>query len=978
MKPFLLLVAEDIIEKYGKNYAPLCFVFQNKRAGMFFRHYFAKAVGSTVWSPEVYPIEKFVSQLTGLTLADDLSLIFDLYEIYRTLYQDINHETISFDHFYSLGELILSDLNDIDANLVDTNALFANLSNLQTQTTATELLTDEQKTVLGNFWSHFEESNSSTEKKKFITLWNILPKLYNEFRNKLLTQKIAYSGLKYRHLADMLDRKEVRFPHYERFIFVGFNALNRAEEKLFSYLNYSEKASFYWDNDEYYLNNMEQEAGMFQRSNIQRIAHGVFPPLQSLNDSSKSVEVIGVPLNVGQSQLIPNLISEMCGSFDNCNESTAIVLPDENMLLPVLQAIPPEINKINISMGYPFAATNLYSLIEKFLQLQTQFSQNSKGENEYYIKDVVPLLSHPEILFKIRETASALLEKYKKENSVYIRETSITANDNRIIKLIFRRYEKSTHLLEALLNLLYELFMSGKDINQNTENSFEDEFVYQAYLSVKRLKEVFDSKQFAPELITTVRILKQTLGKLRIPFSGEPLEGIQLLGLLETRNLDFDNVIILNVNEGILPKPYSGTSVISQFLRHSFGLQTVEKADAISAYLFYRLLQRAKNIRIVYNNIVGYNSSKELSRFVLQLQYESKLNIVFKQLKQNIIPAHSHPIAVQKTEEILRTLRKYLIPDSILEKDKTTASFTGRRFSASAINMYLDCRLKFYYRYIAGIKEKNEYSDEINQLEFGNLLHKAIELIYNDFLSTRSTKQIEISDFETLLESVDSKVDKAFVEVLNQTGNENFELKGNQLIIREVIKRYAISILRTDKKHAPFSIVSLEAQKAYTGFVDFFSNDELKRAAFSATIDRIDLKNNEIRIVDYKTGNTEHHFSSVEDFFDPNRMNRKKAIFQLFLYSKLYADNDVQALPVYPVIYSVRNLHQADFDPRIFFKIKNIEIAIDGSNIQTYTTEMLKGLALVLSEIFDASVPFEQTNNQNTCEYCPYRKICNK
>lgn len=977
MKPFLQEVVDNIIKNYGKNYSHLCFVFQNKRAALFFRHYFAKSIGNTAWAPDVFPIDKLTGKLSGLTLADETGLIFDLYEIYNNLYFKQYKKNITFDDFYTLGQTILSDFNDIDANLVDTNTLFSNISDLEANENAEDKLTAEQVDTLRNFWEHFNPENNSTEKEKFAVLWKTLPLLYKQFTENLLQRRIAYRGLQYREVINLLNRREVRFPNYEVYVFVGFNALNKSEQKLFSYLKSINKALFYWDSDVYYQDSLKQEAGLFLRSNIKYLSEGVLPPFDGFNTNSKKIEVVGVPLNVGQAQLIPVLLNKMKGKIGDYSKETAVVLPDESMLLPVLQFIPSEIEKVNVSMGYPFSATNLYGFIDLFFNIQTKFSTNQNNENEYYVKDVVPLLTHPEVWYKAGNEVKELLEKIENENIVYINEKALTRSGSRIIEQAFTKYTQTSDLLIALLAILYELYMSGKEPEQDIENSIEDELIYQAYIAVKRIKEVFDSKQFTPEIITTIRILKQVFGQMNVPFSGEPLEGLQILGLLETRNLDFKNLIILSANEGILPKPYNSTSLISQFLRHSFGMQTIEKADALSAYLFYRLLQRAENIYLVYNNITGYNSSRELSRYVQQLQYESGIKIKLNQLKQNIVPAQAHTIYVEKNQYIMRQLNTYLVPANLVNPNHRTQK-SKRRFSASAINTYIDCSLKFYYRYIARIKEKISYSDEINPLQFGNLLHRAIELVYNEFIEVSGRKTIQKTDFNTLNEIVEKNIDKAFVDVLMQSENENFELKGNQLIIRDVIKKYTRSILATDKKHAPFSIVSLEVEKDYSSLVPFEVAGTEKFAAFSATIDRVDMKENQIRIVDYKTGSTNHSYSSAEDLFDRNKTNRRKAIFQLLLYSKLYSDNSQENNAVYPAIFSVRDLNNQDFDPLLYHRDKRLKTPITGLNCNLHIKEMLNGLSDVLAELYDMDIPFEQTENNDTCNYCPYRKICSR
>ncbi len=983
MIPFLKEVAQDILTKY-KDISKICIIFPNKRAGVFFRKYFGQLSGHTIWSPAIFTIDKLVQYATRMKTADRLGLIFDLYEVFRGVQNSLNRkdEDFTFDKFYHLGETILNDINELDSYLIDVKHLFANIKDVEQYGNLGDIFDEEQQKVLTQFWKHFSVENASVEKQKFMDLWEMMPLIYEKFSGELLKKKYGYNGLIYRQLYNQIQKNEVRLPKYETFIFAGFNALNKAEEPFFEYLHQNRKAIFYWDSDAYYQFDNRQEAGMFVRRNAERISNGEnWPPRSRLNNTDKNVQLVGVPLEVAQSKLIPYILEQTCGKDAVIDEDTAVVLADEHLLFPVLHSLPASIEKINVTMGYPIKDTSLFGLLNKYLDIQSSLRVNENDQSvEFFYKDVISILRQPDIWEHDPELATAIIEAIEAENKVYVPTETLTGKNNNIYKLLFTRIVSGNQLLVNVLNLLYELYASGKVPGEEVENTIEDEYIYQIYLSVKRLKEVLDNRNFEISVHIGIKILLQMLSGQSIPFSGEPLQGIQIMGMLETRNLDFKNVIILGVNEGICPATSGSFSLITEQIRSAFRLPNIRHADAMYAYYFYRLLQRAENVTMVYNNVSGYNNLKEVSRFVYQLKYESNLNINELQFRQDVVPIQSKEIIIEKNDDILKKLNRFLLRDNMQTGDNP--QFYGTGFvplSASAINTWIDCRLKFYFKYVARIKEAPKINVEVDAIMFGNILHKAIEVLYNNFVEKKGSKIIEAEDFDNLNKIILKSINEAFAEYFENEEGTTFEYRGNQLIIREVLKKHLKSILFHDKKLAPFTIISLENERHFPGSVEIDCDGKKAKVALDGTLDRVDKKDGIIRIVDYKTGASSKEFSSIEELFDSRKGDRKRAVMQIFFYGMLYRKNDLTNSPLRPSILKVRDLSLNNFDTNIYFKEgRGKKAVLEGKLFEQFLPEYEEYLSNTLSEIYNRDISFSQSDNSRNCMYCPYNLICGR
>jgi CRISPR/Cas system-associated exonuclease Cas4 (RecB family) len=970
LKTFLEEIAEDIVHKFGAEMKGIELIFPNKRTDFHFKRSLGKAAGKTIWAPKAYTIQKWVGGLTGLTIPDKLSLLFELFHVFKRFDQQFSYD---FDSFYKLGEIILHDFNEIDNYLVDAKQIFTNIKNLHEIDEKYGGLSEEQVKIINEYWMNFSPEKKSREKEQFLLLWNILPEVYQRFSKLLLSKKIAYEGLVYKQLTQiisngtLIDSENIK-------LFIGFNALNQAQKKLFKYLKTNGKALFYWDNDSYYHHNKIQEAGDFLRKNYEILSEDENSVPGNFKSFQKTITRIGIPGKIGQAMAIPQILKNLCNNSERLPnpEKTVVVLPDENMLFPVLNSIPAFIEKLNITMGYPLKNTSLYSLLIYFIKVQQAINQENVKSIRIYHKDVLAIINHSFIRSRYVKIVESLNFEITQKQMVYVNNKILLSSGNKMFEELFTPVStgKPEDSAAKILNILFILFTQGSD-RQKSENLIEFEYIYHTYIAVKRLHEVFrkESERTAMSFNIAFQFIKQVLGTVSIPFESESTDGLQIMGLIETRNLDFENIILLNANEGILPKLSRPSSLISESMRHAFELPVLKYQDSIFAYFFYRLLQRAKNIYILYDNLGSSSRSGELSRFVYQLELESGFEVNKLQLVQNVHLMGNMPVIINKTKPVLDKLHKYLIKDGSSEKQLT----------ASSIDKYLNCTFQFYLRYIAGIKEPEKVEEEFSPVEMGLIIHSAMELLYKHIMDKKGGNKIEKTDFIQIREQIEPMLVTAFQQYLNLGPHDDFEFTGNLLIIKEVILKYLNNILDYDQTRTPFEIMQLEDAQAFYSSIEVQIEGNTQQVGIRGIIDRIDKKENEIYVIDYKTGKAEKEFSGTDELFKPESLTRKKAIAQILLYGRLVQDSGKYANPLLtPYIYDIRKMYHKAFNPAIFLKTPNERIQVR----MNLTNEMIDGYIGTLSEkigeLFNSDIPFKQTEIAENCSYCPYKAICGK
>ncbi len=969
MIPFLKETAADILSKFGQSSDKIFLIFPNKRTRIFFTKYFAELYGKVHWTIKTDTLKNLIKNTGNLAEPDKLTLIFELYQVYKDLSKTQKIESVqNFASFYKLGEIILSDFNEIDNWLANPERIYQNIADIHEIDSGFDWLTDEQKDVLRKFWVNFSPEKQSNEQQKFLHIRAVLPVMYAEFNKKLRRKKLAYNGLIYRDFVEHINEFNFNKSKFEHYIFVGFNALNKAEEAIFKYFKSINKAVFYWDTDAYYHYDVKQEAGDFLRKNFRELKIKDYPVPNNFLENPKEIELIGMPLQVGQAKLTASLLQNLTAS--EAPEETAIVLADEHLLFPTLYSLPPEYEQINVTMGYPMKSTSVYSLIELYVNLHRNALRKPTGE--YYYKDVTALLQHPAVKEQEKDTVESIIEHISENKRVYLKAGSLTEHEGLILKLLFKKMpEKNTEfvLLENLLNILFLIFDKRKDENEKNILTVENEYIHKAYTHIKRFRDVIFNNDIELGFKLFADLLLQSLSGEQVPFTGKAQKGIQLMGVLETRNLDYKNVIILGLNEGNFPALNRSASFITENMRYVFGLPLIRHKDAVFAYLFYRLLQRAEHITLVYNNIVNDKNSGEISRFVKQLQAETGFTIIEKQYSQMIEPSKPAEIYVQKTADIQKKLNRYTVQNG----------YCARRFSASALNTYIDCSLQFYFRYIAGFRAEQDIEEDVTHAALGTVLHKTLENLYKYLHRQKASGVIEKSDFKILNNLVPEYVENAFRDYYEADNESDFVFEGNQIIIKEVIENYARKVLRTDERYVPFEILFLEDENAFMSEIEFKFEDKIRHAGITGTIDRVDKKDDIVRVVDYKTGKVDKDFTDFEALFSSEKKMRNKNVMQLFLYGLLYKDKlaPIHVL-VEPAVYDVRSMYNASFSSKINLKVGRDRQAVNPEVFETLLPDYKRNLSKIIEEIFNSEKGFEQTDNLDVCKWCDYKNICKR
>jgi len=972
MKGFLQQVASHLFELHRENINQLTLVFPNRRGGLFFTNYLNSLVTVPLISPEIISINELFSSLSTLHVPDRLSLIFRLYKVY----QESTKTTELFDDFYFWGELLIGDFDQVDKYLVNAHDLFTNVTELKEIDARFESLAAEEKERLGVFWKTLSDKDKTPNQQEFIRLWKDMNGVYEKLKELLLSEGLAYEGMLYRDVIEQIIKKSPSLFNGKRYVFVGFNALNRCEEELFDYLQSTGKASFYWDFDNYYLEDQTQEAGYFLRKNMVRFPHaGYQPECELLRSAPKKMKIINIASQVGQAQVAgTELISQFSGELNF--DETAVVLCDEELLLPVINALPENIDKVNITMGYPLRMTPVFSLISQLIDLQKNI-RKSEGEVSFYFKDVLSILSHQLVIDLESRASKELSNHILKNNIIYLSIKEL--NGNAIFRKLFIVPQNIIDLSEYFLEILKTLFLhweNKNDIGATSETVALDksvsdqapviyrEYLYQAYLAVNKLKDilvndginVFESDNFVSKE-AFFRFILQYLSGLSTPFEGEPLEGLQVMGILETRTLDFKNLIILSMNDGIMPKISSSGSFIPYNLRRVFGLPTIEEQNAMYAYYFYRLLQRAENVTFVYDSGAGGLFTGEKSRYLYQLLLESPFEISETDIVFRVENIPVKPISIEKDEKVMVRLNEYLNGN--------------RSLSPSAIDKYLTCPLQFYFRYSAGLDEPDEISEEVDAMIFGLLFHDAMENIYQPFAG----KQINYQDIDSIIQNQEllgKTIIDSFRNVYFKGIKEEVKVSvtGRNWLIFEVVRKYVNKLLEIDRSRAPFEIIGLE-KKVSTSIA---INESSQNVLVGGTIDRIDLKDGKLYIFDYKTGKVDMSFPMMLNLFDKENKTRNKAAFQTLVYSYILCKNQPELTTIYPGIYALRGIFEDDFDPSLRSKETGnqpVEFISISDQFETY-------FRVLLEEIFNTTIPFSQTTNEEHCKYCSYKPICRK
>lgn len=959
MESFLKLVAADLYKHTKGNLAHTAVVFPNKRAGLFFNEYLAQESDSPIWSPAYVSISELFRSLSPWEVGDPVKLVCELYKIFRRETQS----TETLDDFYFWGEMLISDFDDADKNKVDTDKLFSNLQDLRNIMDDYTFIDDEQEEAIRQFFQNFSIERRTALKERFISLWDVLGNIYKGFRESLASQNIAYEGMMYRHVIEHLDVDKLP---YEKYVFVGFNVLNKVEHTLFTQLKDAGKAVFYWDYDEFYMKENRQavthEAGEFIRRNLRDFPSPLSGELFKNLSKPKEVHYIASSTENAQARYLPQWIRN---NLTTPEKETAVVLCNEALLQPVLHSLPAEVKHVNITMGFPLSQTPVYSFLIALLELHTHGFNFKSGR--YTFQSVVTLLKHP---YTRQLTGQAeLLEKELTRNNRFYPLPGELGKDEFLTRLftpLSGNLNLCIRLSETLQQVagIYQANTSGTE-DTDAFNQLYRESLFKAYTTINRFRTLIEEDELTVQSETFRRLLVKVLSATNIPFHGEPAIGMQVMGVLETRNLDFRHLVLLSVNEGQLPKSGGDSSFIPYNLRKAFGMTTIEHKIAVYAYYFYRLLQRAERITLIYNTSSDGLNRGEWSRFMLQFLIEWPHPITRQFLEAGQSPQGTSPITVEKTPDVMRRMQSLF---DVRANPKA-------KFSPSALNYYLDCPLKFYYRYVAGLSAPDEVSAEIDSATFGSIFHYAAEHIYKDL--TTHGKVINKEALETLLcneVKLQDYVDTAFKKLFfNVPQNEKPEYNGVQLINSAVIARYLKQLLQNDLRYAPFTFIASEMEVDEP--IDIQTPKGVIKSRIGGIIDRMDSKDGTLRIVDYKTGGDADTPPHVESLFIPDK-KRSNYVFQTFLYAAIMCRKQ-PTMKIAPALLYIHRAATETYSPVIQMgePRKPKEAVEDFSKYEKEYRERLQGL---LEEIFNPEKSFTQTEIIEKCTYCDFKALCKR
>ena len=876
MNSFLENVAADLLNRYGTNLARVAVVFPNKRASLFLNEHLARLAGKPLWSPAYITISDLFRSYSEWKVADSILLVCELHKVF--IEATGMDETL--DHFYGWGQLLLADFDDLDKNMGPADQVFKNLRDLH-ELDDISYLTEEQREMIRRFFSNFSEDHNSELKQRFLRLWSRIGTIYHLFNERLASQQLCYEGALYRQVAENPD---IEF-RYDTYAFVGFNHLQEVEKTLFKRLEQEGKAIFYQDTEE-------------------------LPP--------EELTYISAPTENIQARFVSQwLTPERIAA----GRKTAIVLCDEKLLQTVIHCLPKEVEKVNVTTGYPLRQTAAATLVSQFFNLQINgFSLKTNAFRRHWLD-----------LMNRHPYATMMPADY--------------ANTH---------YTDNSALLHALLGIIRHV---AKD--PSPKDQLATESLFRVYTVLNRLSDLVDSGVLRVDIITLQRLVTQVIQSTTIPFHGEPAEGIQIMGVLETRNLDFDHVLMLSCNEGNMPRGVSDTSFIPYSIRKAYGLTTVDHKVAIYEHYFHRLLQRAKDVTLVYNNATNDGQTGEMSRFMLQQMVEREQPIRYRTLQagQQTVPKRPQPLI--KTNEVMEIL-------------KTRFSSEKGGISPTAISTYLRCQLRFFYHYVGNLIEPDDNDEDlIDNRIFGNIFHKAAQMVYERLMALTGN-HITALAIDDLLKSaieIEQTVDDAFRTELFQITDPHRKVPaydGLQLINREVIIRYVRQLLETDRGFTPFSILGLEKPVKMP----------LEWTMVRGYIDRLDkitdpeTGKERIRVIDYKTGaKKQKDLPDVAAIFDPaNVKDHSDYYLQAFLYSHIVCQNT--DLPVSPALLFIQYAGSDNFDPVL--KLGKDPVR----DIATVSDEFMKLLTEKMSEIFCQDLAFSPTEDQDRCRTCPYQILC--
>lgn len=1000
MQTYIQLVAQDLIHRFGKDMTKVAIVFPNKRASLFLNQALVKEAerlrreknsccsenngigggkgeaGDTVmWSPTYITISELFRYHSSLHVADQILLICRLYDVFQRVTQ-YSKETL--DQFYNWGALLLADFDDIDKNMADASKVFQLITDLHEMDNI-DYLDDEQKETLKSFFKTFSDNSPSVMREKFYRLWQKLFEIYTTFRNELRADGIAYEGMMYREVA---EQEDMDFP-FDTYCFIGFNMLQTVERKIFMRLKNmpprqkggGPRALFYWDYDTYYVGKKGHEAGHFISEYL-----SLFPDAldgrekENLIASKKGTSI--TYLSATTENLQARYVHDWLLENDRwkAGARTAIVMADERLLMTIIRSLPEEVEKVNITTGFPLSQATIYALLQHLMDMQIQ--GRIPGTGKYLQRYVIRVLSHPYSSI-ISEKSQELLREITEKKVFYPGMTALCRDEG--LNLLFgdldsvEYHNRRDVTVNIKLTLWMQQLIQRIARSETLLSALDRESLFRTHQVLQRLLTLCAEDVLNVDITTFRRLIRQVIATTTVPYHGEPIEGIQIMGVLETRCLDFDHLLILSCNEGNMPKGINDSSFIPHNVRKAYGLTTVENKVGIYSYYFHRLLQRSKDVTLTYNSSTEGLNSGEMSRFMLQLMAESGVSVLQCHLRTQQTTEIHHAEGIQKQGKVEELLKKKLD--------------TQKAFSPTELATYLRCQKLYFYLYVAGLKiEEESNPEEIDGIAFGLVFHAAAEMLYSRITDSDGVLHAEAIDnvLKKNATLVERCVDEAFrKEVFNIRDTEETykpQYTGLQLINRRVIISLLGDLLRYDRKNAPITILGMEEGARVYDNLEVCIKGVNYNLRLGGIIDRLDMIHNDkggmtIRVIDYKTGRGDiMKMASLSDVFSHDKVEKHSNYFlQAMLYSIIVRNSQKYNSPghsVMPAVLYVQNLRRSDYSP--YLQIDKKEI----SDVGTYEDEYLWNMRILIEEIFNTDIPFVPNGTATDCKRCRFRNLC--
>ncbi|WP_313260401.1 PD-(D/E)XK nuclease family protein [Sphingobacterium sp.] len=947
-KAFLRLVAEDIKAKFGQDISDIAIVFNNKRPITYLKKHLVDVYGKAIWSPQFFTIQEFFAQSSSNLQATALSQFFYLFELHNELLTKEGRDPETLEEFYPIAEIILSDFGQIDYDLVPVDQIYMELSDSTEIDLHFQHFTEEQQSFIKQFWKSFSMKGHTVVQQRFLALWKRLPKLYKAFQEKLKNEKQTNYPILYRELAEGKAENQDFIKEHKKVLFVGFNALNRAEAQLFKKWQEEGLALFYFDADAHYLDDKIQEAGLFLRRNL--FNTGL---VNALGESPNLIANRNTDVNLykslgknSEAKLLHDVLA--LKDIDFKKETAAILLADESLLVPLLQSLP--IMDINITTGYPLIQSAIYGLLDLWAEVQVLITQQKKEKIPYQLLET--FLSHPMTKVSRKQRQDIQRDSAKRQLfEIPIAEIDVSSS---ALPHFFRKLNNPEELIPQMIHIIDDLLSSlaleGRTKLIESNLLIETKKVLnQMHLGFEKLGNL--------SVLFQVGLIKKALSPINSAIEGDQLHGLQIMGLLESRCLNFDHVYVLGINEGILPKTSSSPTFLPNNLRKAYGLPVLENQDALSAYLFYRHFQYSDDIHLFYNGIVDESTTGEESRFIKQLMFETKFNFINHIQQQPLLfPNQPQELVIEKKGAIWNKLyESYII--------------NKKPLSASAFTTYLMSPLQFFLKYVAEIKEPPSISQEFEMNKLGTVIHNCMEHLLTAILDHKDF--VPTSELEKALEKVDTVVIQEIGRQYESELHALADLNSLQRIMHKISSEYIKMYLQYDmEQYESIKIVELENDVDY--HLDFEINIDgtPERINLYGIIDRVDeviTKNGQhkLRIVDYKTGADQVIFGNLDKVFAENTEN--KALLQTLFYAYVY--EQVSGLKgLEPHLYVARRMREDG----TLFRNRSGSLVFEDLILEDQKKVFIGFLKETLEELFNPEIPFKHNPDAVVYPSDPY------